>query len=252
MMKRDDGLAAALFAIVIGGAVAIAIASDVTAPLCAAAKIKNAAPDKIEFGCFEFWMNRYQTLLAAIFAVVAAVFTIRATRQQTTATAQTNENVARVFAYDALRAYSLAAFEHIRAIDKFDDGKSLEPFDEEPPVFRLSGNRATIAHLPRALVREIFQLERAAYGEKHNRRLMMEHGILLPHLQTRSAIARRIIMADDIAKRLGSPLDLYEPLFDKQLWQDIRFAAEAVPQSNNGRAEFRWIIAEQERRRALR
>ncbi|MGO4816150.1 hypothetical protein AB4156_42335, partial [Cupriavidus sp. 2MCAB6] len=63
-MRRDEGLATALFALAIGVAIAVAIASDVTAPLCEAAKIKSAAPDKIEFGCFEFWLNRYQTTIA--------------------------------------------------------------------------------------------------------------------------------------------------------------------------------------------
>lgn len=65
-MKTDNGIAIAFFAVVLGGAVALAIANDITAPLCDAAKIKSMAPDKIEFGCLEFWLNRYQTTLQTI------------------------------------------------------------------------------------------------------------------------------------------------------------------------------------------
>ncbi|MFC5392843.1 hypothetical protein [Bosea vestrisii] len=81
-MSRDEGLAAALFALVIGGAIAIGIAIDVTAPLCDAAKIKSMAPDKIEFGCFEFWLNRYQTMLAGAAALVAATASVFYLRRQ--------------------------------------------------------------------------------------------------------------------------------------------------------------------------
>ncbi|MGF7053968.1 hypothetical protein GGC47_003156 [Bosea sp. OAE752] len=76
-MKREEGLATALFAVVIGAAVAAAIASDAVAPLCEAAKIKSAAPEKIEFGCFEFWLNRYQTVLAAFLGAAVALIVVR-------------------------------------------------------------------------------------------------------------------------------------------------------------------------------
>lgn len=65
-MKTDNGFAIAFFAAAVGGAVALAIANDITAPLCEAAKIKSMAPDRIEFGCLEFWLNRYQTTLQTI------------------------------------------------------------------------------------------------------------------------------------------------------------------------------------------
>lgn len=76
-MKTDNSLAIAFFAVVIGGAVALAIASDIAAPLCDAAKIKSVAPDKIEFGCLEFWLNRYQTMLAAFMGAGIALFVVR-------------------------------------------------------------------------------------------------------------------------------------------------------------------------------
>lgn len=75
-MKPDNGLAVALFAAFIGGAVALAIANDVTAPLCSAAAIKSAAPDKIEFGCLEFWLNRYQGLLGNLVTAGVAAATL--------------------------------------------------------------------------------------------------------------------------------------------------------------------------------
>lgn len=75
-MKTDNGLAIAFFAVVIGGAVALAIANDITAPLCEAAKIKSMAPDKIEFGCVEFWLNRYQSLIGNFVAAAVAGATV--------------------------------------------------------------------------------------------------------------------------------------------------------------------------------
>jgi hypothetical protein len=81
-MSQSEGMATALFAMVIGGAIAVGIAIDVTAPLCDAAKIKSMAPDKIEFGCFEFWLNRYQTLLAGIAALLAASASVFYLRKQ--------------------------------------------------------------------------------------------------------------------------------------------------------------------------
>lgn len=75
-MKRDEGFAAALLAMAVGGAIALAIANDITAPLCAAAKIETAAPDKIEFGCLEFWLNRYQSLIGNILTAAVAGITL--------------------------------------------------------------------------------------------------------------------------------------------------------------------------------
>lgn len=76
-MGRDEGLATALFAVVIGAAIAGAVVSDITAPLCEAYKIKSSAPEKIEFGCFEFWLNRYQTVAAALIGAVVALYVVR-------------------------------------------------------------------------------------------------------------------------------------------------------------------------------
>lgn len=81
-MSSSEGMATALFAIAIGGTIAIGIAIDVTAPLCEAAKIKSMAPDKIEFGCFEFWLNRYQTLLTGVAALAAASASVFYLRKQ--------------------------------------------------------------------------------------------------------------------------------------------------------------------------
>ncbi len=92
-MKTDNGLAIACFAVVMSGAAALAIASDMTAPICKAAA--EATPkDKFDFGCLEFWLNRYQGLAGnLITAGVAAVtliwinHTLVATNRQTSAIA---------------------------------------------------------------------------------------------------------------------------------------------------------------------
>lgn len=76
-MKSDEGLAAALFAVVIGGAVAFGIANDVSAPACVAAKSALANAKDFDFGCLEFWLNRYQATIAAIAAAGIALFVVR-------------------------------------------------------------------------------------------------------------------------------------------------------------------------------
>lgn len=82
-MKTDNGLAIALFAVVIGGAVALAIANDITAPICRAAA--EAIPkDKFDFGCLEFWLNRYQTTIAALCSIATAVLLFRPAISQLT------------------------------------------------------------------------------------------------------------------------------------------------------------------------
>lgn len=72
-MKRDEGLAAALFAAVIGGAIAVGIANNITAPLCDAVAIEALAPNEVVFGCLEFWANRYQTTLQTAATVALTV-----------------------------------------------------------------------------------------------------------------------------------------------------------------------------------
>lgn len=74
-MKNDNGLAIALFAIVMGGAVVLAIANDVTAPACAEAKRALSSKD-FDFGCFEFWVNRYQSLIGNILTAGVAGATL--------------------------------------------------------------------------------------------------------------------------------------------------------------------------------
>lgn len=76
-MRRDDGLAIALFVLIMGGAVAFGIASDVAAPACAAAKAHISGDEGFDFGCLEFWFNRYQTTLATIASVAIALIVIR-------------------------------------------------------------------------------------------------------------------------------------------------------------------------------
>lgn len=106
-MKTDNGLAIAFFVAVIGGAVTLAIANDIAAPLCDAAKIKSMAPDKIEFGCFEFWLNRYQTTLQTIVSCAIGAAGLYFVLRQLVALGQQNE-MTRAALEATLRAQKLA------------------------------------------------------------------------------------------------------------------------------------------------
>ena len=70
-MKTDHSLAIALFVAIMGGAVALAIANDITAPLCEAAS-GTVADKEFDFGCVEFWLNRYQGLLGNLITAAVA------------------------------------------------------------------------------------------------------------------------------------------------------------------------------------
>lgn len=81
-MKNDEGWAAALTAVVVGGAVALAIASDVAAPACRAAKAAIGLAKDFDFGCVEFWLNRYQGLMAAFIGGGVALYVVRPVYRQ--------------------------------------------------------------------------------------------------------------------------------------------------------------------------
>lgn len=81
-MNRDEGLATALFAIVMGGAVALAVVNDITAPACRAAQRALNGTKDFDFGCLEFWLNRYQTTFAALIGASVALYVVRPVFQQ--------------------------------------------------------------------------------------------------------------------------------------------------------------------------
>lgn len=76
-MKQDNSLAVAFFALVMGGTVAWAIASDVAAPICSAFKLASQKADKPYLGCLEFWFERYQASIAAIIGAGVALAVLR-------------------------------------------------------------------------------------------------------------------------------------------------------------------------------
>lgn len=90
-MKRDDGLAIALFGLIMGGAVATAIASDVAAPACSAAKAQLAAAKDFDFGCLEFFFNRYQTTTQTVLSSALAGAGLYFVLKQLSALGQQNE-----------------------------------------------------------------------------------------------------------------------------------------------------------------
>lgn len=93
--RNDVGPATIIFMVVMGGAVAVAIASDIAEPLCRAEEIRKIAPDKIYFGCLEFWIQRYKEVISAVIAAIVAFIVVqpvyrqlRETQRQTSAAAQ--------------------------------------------------------------------------------------------------------------------------------------------------------------------
>lgn len=78
-MKKNDDLAVIVFTVAMAGAVALAVANDVTKPVCELAK---SASGKAFVGCLEFWVERYQTLFAAAVSVGVALYVVRPVFQQ--------------------------------------------------------------------------------------------------------------------------------------------------------------------------
>jgi len=81
-VKQNDDLAIIAFVLVMGGAVCLVILTEITAPLCDPAKIRSMTPDKLEFGCLEFWINRYQAMIGTIAALLAALFAWKSATMQ--------------------------------------------------------------------------------------------------------------------------------------------------------------------------
>lgn len=140
MKKPDDSLVTIAFAVFMGSAVALAITSDISAPICKAAA--EAVPkDKFDFGCFEFWLNRYQGLLGnLITAAVAGATLLWVARQLTAANRQ-----AAVAAAQGLRTIAAELEQEREAFEKTDRhltafvSKSLALFLEARTYDGLSG-----------------------------------------------------------------------------------------------------------------
>lgn len=82
MMKEDNSAALIIFVFAVGAAIAIAIANDITQPLCRSFQLATSKTDKPYLGCLDFWFERYQTLLAALIGAAVALFVVRPVFQQ--------------------------------------------------------------------------------------------------------------------------------------------------------------------------
>lgn len=86
-MKTENNVAVTVFAIVMGGAVAWAIAADITNRLCDGVDLGRLNEGRPAFGCFEFWASRYQTTFqtAVTFALtlIGLFFVVRQLRELT-------------------------------------------------------------------------------------------------------------------------------------------------------------------------
>lgn len=56
--------------------------NDLNNAICAAPIVTNATATMQSHGCSDFWLNRYQTLITGLIALVAAVMTVGVVRQQ--------------------------------------------------------------------------------------------------------------------------------------------------------------------------
>lgn len=142
-MKRDEGFAAALFAVVIGGAVALAIAGDIAAPACKAARAATQGAKDFDFGCLEFWLNRYQTTLqtaitggigaAGLFFVLRQLNALSQQNQMTQEAlalslreAKASDRASRLRARQAIRSIAGKAFQL-----QFESIKAFSPMKKE-------------------------------------------------------------------------------------------------------------------------
>jgi hypothetical protein len=80
---RHDTPPAIFFTVVLGTVATVALIDF--SSVCAADVVTDALAKKGAFTCFEFWLNRYQTLLAGMIALFAAGLAFYAVRKQVTA-----------------------------------------------------------------------------------------------------------------------------------------------------------------------
>lgn len=136
-MKNDIGLAVALFAAIMAAAVALAIANDITGPACAAARGTIAGKD-FDFGCLEFWINRYQSLIGSILtAAVAGVTLIWVKRQLVPASQQADIAAAKTFKEDVLPEL-VAQYQRLQNIKKNILTANFQEIPVDQPISKLS------------------------------------------------------------------------------------------------------------------
>lgn len=104
-MRNDETTATALFAVVFGTAVALAIASDIFGGVCAASMSASELVDKPFLGCTEFWIERYQSLIGGLLALAGAAVTIGVMRWQTNSGNRRLKKIALMRALAELRPF---------------------------------------------------------------------------------------------------------------------------------------------------
>lgn len=199
-------------------------------------------------GCFEFWLNRYQTMIAAILAVAAAFFTIRATRQQTMAAMASNENVARIFAYDALRSFVRRGGQEIFEIDKFERENPHGQRSAGAPQLDLGKDKTAIAHLPPALVKRTFLLEGITAGISINSGQLRAKNVPLVHIYERCALAKDILTAVKLAEDIGEPIGVFADPLGEETAEYFKKRASEFPSTDSFEAVVEVLMKEAARR----
>ncbi|SEM69432.1 hypothetical protein SAMN04515666_11939 [Bosea lupini] len=240
-MKTDNGLAIALFALIMGGAVALAIASDIAAPLCEVARSASKEAQKPYIGCLEFWLERYQSLAGGLLALGGALGTIGIMRWQSLAAERASERVARAYVYGRLKDFLAQATLRL-------DAELVAPSKTRNvplPSFDLGENFSIVGHLPRDLARDVFQFRTKTVGIESNRESLRTMGAVSIERYAIAAIARRILDADALCQEVASQLGLYTPTFDEFTAVDLTEKARPFDQAVTFEAVIDWIFAGQ-------
>jgi hypothetical protein len=154
--RTNDDAAVIVFTVVMAGAVALAIAGDISAPLCATAR---QAAGKAWIGCVEFWIERYQGLFGGLLALIGAGVTVFAMRWQTNETHRRSRKIASMRSLSILRAF------HDSCMESFNSPRYSQNNDKRPqalriPAYYFTDNPELLADIPNDLALKIFHLGR--------------------------------------------------------------------------------------------
>lgn len=240
---KNDKLAAATVAGLLCAAVAAGYIEAAAVAGCA--KKVNL----VDFSCREFWLNRYQSLIGGLLALAGALGTIGVMRWQSRSTERTNANVARVFAYDALRAFGMKALIEVIEISNFE---VLNPTGQRPLYIHfvdLGADRKIIAHLPPQLAKRMLQIEGGTKGVAGNADGMTASNVPLVHVYVGCLLAHYLVVAETLARDLGENIGIYVPITSPEALELLSRRAQLIPMLEDADSVERWLREEFERRK---
>lgn len=196
------------FAIVMHGAIALAIGSDLTKGLCYGVNLQALNEGRPVFGCFEFWLSRYQTAWAGALGAAAALFAAgiawRAVQRQIDEQRFVLRKVANLRIYSELEECRRALITMIETIDN--NGQPLAAGIDRLPVPGILNDMSDLVPLSEADTTDLFNLCRDMDRESFEARDIAEILAFSPAEYLQIAAAAYVPRVQELRNRFAGYL----------------------------------------------